>query len=182
MMTPPSIVSRRFVRFAVSTAALLAAVPSSAHAQDAALSAIKSNWKEVIANITAAAEEMTEANYAFKPTPTVRSFGELIGHIAGTQDLICAAVLGEPQPAEDAIEKSAKTKAALVAALKASTAHCDKAYAVAPAKLADAIEMFGSKNTKVGALVLNAVHDGEHYGNIVTYLRLKGLVPPSSKR
>jgi uncharacterized damage-inducible protein DinB len=85
-------------------------------------------------------------------------------------------------PAEDAIEKTAKTKAALVAALKASTAYCEKAYALAPAKFADSIEMFGGKQTKIGALMLNAVHDGEHYGNVVTYMRLKGMVPPSSKR
>src|SRR6187551_3101152 len=126
--------------------ALGAALPlaASAQAPDPALAAIRAQWSSTINYITRAAEEMTEADYAFKPVPTVRSFGELIGHVAGSQHMICAAALGEPQPAEDAVEKSAKTKAALVTAL-------------------------------------NAVHDGEHYGNIVTYMRMKGLVPPSSK-
>ena len=96
--------------------------------------------------------------------------------------MICAAVLGEKQPAEDAIEKSAKTKEALVKALKASTAHCEKAYAVPSASLNMPLELFGAKDTKIGALTLNAVHDGEHYGNIVTYMRMKGMIPPSSKK
>jgi uncharacterized damage-inducible protein DinB len=161
---------------------LLVAAPLTASAQDPVLAAVKDNWKGMITNITAAADEVTEANYAFKPTPEVRSFGQLIGHVAGTQNLICAAVLGDKVPAEDAIEKTAKTKAALVAALKASTAYCEKAYAIAPAKFGDSIDMFGGKQTKIAALTLNAVHDGEHYGNIVTYMRLKGMVPPSSKR
>jgi uncharacterized damage-inducible protein DinB len=169
-------------RSALAVALVLAAAPLTAQAQDPVLAAVKENWKGMITNVTAAAEEVTEANYAFKPTPEVRSFGQLIGHVAGTQNLVCAAVLGDKVPAEDAIEKTAKTKAALVAALKASTAYCEKAYAIAPAKFGDSIEMFGGKQTKIAALTLNAVHDGEHYGNIVTYMRLKGMVPPSSKR
>lgn len=169
-------------RSVLAVALVLAAAPLTAQAQDPVLAAVKENWKGMITNVTAAAEEVTEANYSFKPTPEVRSFGQLIGHVAGTQNLICAAVLGDKVPAEDAIEKTAKTKAALVAALKASTAYCEKAYTLAPAKFGDSIEMFGGKQTKIAALTLNAVHDGEHYGNIVTYMRLKGMVPPSSKR
>ena len=146
------------------------------------LADVRSQWKSQIVNITKAADELTDAEYAYKPVKTVRSFGELVGHVAGTQDMICAAVLGEKQPAEDAIEKSAKTKAALVAALKASTAHSDKAYAIPAAQMGVMIDMFGDKSTKFGALALNAVHDGEHYGNIVTYMRMQGKVPPSSKK
>ncbi len=174
--------SARFSRVFCSAAVLLIATTAPAAAQDPAMAGIKENWKGVIVNIQAAAEDMTEANYAFKATPAVRSFGELVGHVAGTQNMICASVLGDKAPAEDAIEKTAKTKAALVAALKASTAYCEKAYAVAPAKYGDMIELFGGKQSKIAALTLNAVHDGEHYGNIVTYMRLRGLVPPSSKR
>ena len=175
------------VRFALTTLcglSLIAAAPAivSAQAADAALAAAKGNWKGQIVNITKAAEELTEKDYAYRPIATVRTFGELVGHVAGTQDMICAAVLGEKQPAEDAIEKSAKTKEALVKALKASTAHCEKAYAVPTASLNMPLELFGAKDTKIGALTLNAVHDGEHYGNIVTYMRMKGMIPPSSKK
>ena len=158
--------------------------PNSSAAQapaDVAMSGIRDEWKVMIANISAAAEELTDAEYAYKPTAKVRSFGELIGHVAGTQNMICAAVLGDKQPAEDAIEKSAKTKVALVAALKASTAYCTKAYAISAGAMTAQVDMFGEKSTKIAALVLNAVHDGEHYGNIVTYMRMQGKIPPSSK-
>jgi uncharacterized damage-inducible protein DinB len=136
----------------------------------------------VIRNITVAAEELTDADYAYKPVATVRSFGELIGHVAGSQFMICAAALGEPQPAEDAVERRAKTKAALVQALKESTAYCARAYAIPASAAGVPVTLFGSPSTRVGALALNAVHDGEHYGNIITYMRMKGMVPPSSRR
>ena len=117
-----------------------------------------------------AADELTEAEaeYAYKPTATatVRTFGQLIGHVAGTQNHICAAVLGDQQPAEDAIEKRATTKAALVAALKASNAYCAKAYAIAASASIAKVNMFGEKSSKIGALALYAVHDGEHHGNM----------------
>jgi uncharacterized damage-inducible protein DinB len=153
-----------------------------AQAADPALSALRAQWSGAIDNITKAAEEMTEANFAYKPVATVRSFGELIAHVAGSQDMICAAALGEPAPAEDAVEKAAKTKAAIVKALKASTEHCKKAYAMSASAAGLPADLFGEKNTRIGALALNAVHDGEHYGNVVTYMRMKGMVPPSSKK
>ena len=165
---------------------LVAVAPVSVFAQQPpaaiAIAAIRTQWQGAIGNITKAAEELSEADYAYRPVATVRTFGELIGHVAGSQNLMCAAALGDKQPAEDAVEKAATSKAALVAALKASTAYCEKAYAISAASAGMPVEMFGDKSTKVGALALNAVHDGEHYGNIVTYMRMKGMVPPSSKR
>lgn len=163
---------------------LALATPSHGRAQamDPGIAALKSNWEGVIRNITIAAEELSEEDYAYKPVASVRSFGELIGHIAGSQFLICATALGDPQPAEDAVERSAKTKAALVKALKESTAYCAKAYAIPASAAGASVTLFGSPSTKVGALALNAVHDGEHYGNIITYMRMKGMVPPSSRR
>lgn len=146
-----------------------------------AVTAMKTNWDGMIKNITIAAEEWPEADYGYKPVATVRSFGELVAHVAGTQDMICAAALGEPASAEDAVEKTATTKDAIVAALKASTEHCAKAYAMTDAQGVDSVSLFGGTYTKLGALALNAVHDGEHYGNVVTYMRMKGMVPPSSR-
>ena len=175
--------SRLIPALALALAAQLAsALPARAQAADASIAALRSNWHSVIENITAAATELTESEYAYRPVATVRTFGELIGHIAGAQNLMCAAALGDPQPAEDAVERAAKTKAALVAALKASTEYCAKAYAIGAATGAMTAELFGQPSTRVGALALNAVHDGEHYGNIITYLRMMGKVPPSSRR
>lgn len=179
---------RHLVLYAIPLVTALAASPRPATAQgslahsDPGLAAIKGNWKQVIGFITASAEELSEADYAYHPVATVRTFGELIGHVAGSQNMICAAALGDKQPAEDAVEKAAKTKAALVKALKESNAYCEKAYAIPASQAGMAVELFGAPSTRAGALALNAVHDGEHYGNIITYMRMKGMVPPSSRR
>lgn len=160
---------------------LLVVAPLTAQSGNHVAGTVRDVWTPTIGYITTAAEEMAEAKYGYRPVAGVRSFGELIGHIAGTQHLLCAAILGEPVPAEDAVEKSATTKAALVAALKESTAHCAKAHTISDAAGNEEISVFGQRHTKLWALTLNAVHNGEHYGNIVTYLRMNGMVPPSSR-
>ena len=159
---------------------LLAATPALAVAQRVGVSAIHSQWKQVTGFIQRAAEQMPESEYAFRPVSTVRTFGQLVGHVAGAQYSICAAALGEPARDEDAVEKSATTKAALVQALKESSAYCERAYAITDARAAGETSLFGQKQSRMSALALNATHNGEHYGNIVTYLRVKGMVPPSS--
>jgi uncharacterized damage-inducible protein DinB len=158
----------------------LAAAPLGAQA-NTAVPAAREIWKEFADYVTQSAIDMPEAKYSFKATPAVRSFGQLIGHVAGSQYMFCAAALGEPAKAEDDIEKTKTTKADLVAAMKASNAYCEKAYALGDAAVRAEITMFGAKHNKLWALINNAAHDGEHYGNIVTYLRLNGMVPPSSK-
>ena len=132
-------------------------------------------------NLVRAAEQMSEADFAYKPVATVRTFGQIIGHVAGANFMICAAALGEPGGAEDDIEKSKTTKADLIAALKASNEYCARAYALTDAQAAGMTKLFGQDQTKMFALSLNAAHGGEHYGNIVTYMRMKGMVPPSSQ-
>jgi uncharacterized damage-inducible protein DinB len=139
-------------------------------------------WDTFIGHVTTAAEEVPESTYAYRPTPEVRTFGQLVGHVAGAQYLICAAALGEPPRNEDEIEKSRKTKAELVAALKASTQYCARAYGQTDRAVQQKTKLFGQERTRLYALALNAAHDAEHYGNIVTYLRINGIVPPSSRR
>ena len=94
---------------AFSTAAMAQTAKAGSGA-DVSIAALRSNWQQAIGNITKAAEELSEADYAYRPVATVRTFGEIVGHVAGSQNLMCAAALGEKQPAEDAIEKAAKTK------------------------------------------------------------------------
>jgi hypothetical protein len=90
--------------------------------------------------------------------------------------------LGETVPGEGDVEKTAKTKAAILAALKESSTYCEKAYALGDDKLTAPVDVFGSQHPRFYALLANASHDGEHYGNIVTYMRMNKLVPPSSRR
>jgi uncharacterized damage-inducible protein DinB len=135
-------------------------------------------------NITKAAAKVSEADYAFKPTPDVRSFGQLVAHIADANYGFCAVVLGEKPPDggfERPIEKTKTTKADLEKALAASFAYCDKAHAgMTDAGGVAMVKFFLGEMPKLSVLQFNTSHDWEHYGNIVTYMRLKNLVPPSS--
>lgn len=127
------------------------------------------------------AEDMPADKYSFRPTPEVRTFGELIGHVAGSQHMFCAIALGEKPPAEDAVEKAATSKADLVKAMRAANAACARAYRQTDAAATGMVDLFGEKQTRLYTLMANTGHDNEHYGNIVTYMRINGLVPPSSK-
>jgi uncharacterized damage-inducible protein DinB len=154
--------------------------PSLASSPTAAVNAVKLNWAEGHGYIEAAATQLPESLYNYRPVATVRSFAELFGHIAGAEMAMCAPALGDSAQAEDAIEKSAKTKAALVLALKESGKYCGRAYAITDDAANRAVKP-GAGVTKLYMLVMNATHDWEHYGNLVTYLRMKGMVPPSSQ-
>lgn len=148
---------------------------------NASVTAVKSSWEMMAGYIVRSAEMMPEDKYSYRPTPEVRSFGEIIGHVAGAQNMICAIALGEQPPAEDAVEKAAKTKAALITAVKQSMEYCNRAYAQSDADSRTPAKLFGQDVTRMDALVLNATHTGEHYGNLVTYLRINKMVPPSSQ-
>jgi uncharacterized damage-inducible protein DinB len=145
-----------------------------------AVGAVAPLYGQVRAYVTAAAEQMPEADYGFKPTPEVRSFGQLVGHVANAQFMFCSAALGEANPSTANLEQST-SKEALVAAMHASNALCDRAYAQTDESAMQALQLFGRPNSRLGVLILNAAHDFEHYGNMVTYMRLKGMVPPSSQ-
>jgi uncharacterized damage-inducible protein DinB len=165
-----------------AVSSLAAQTGSAGTSGNPAVSTARLLWEQPTQYITAVAEELPESTYAYRPTPEVRSFGQLIGHVAGAQYLICAAALGDPPRQEDDIEKTRTRKADLVAALKASTQYCTKAYAQTDRAAQGATKLFGQERTRLYALGLNANHNAEHYGNIVTYLRLNGIVPPSSRR
>ncbi|MDH4043063.1 MAG: DinB family protein [Gemmatimonadota bacterium] len=171
-------------RFMLPTIALaIVATPVCAQqtAPNFAVSTSRALWQGLTGYITTTAEELPEDLYAYRPTDEVRSFGEMFAHVAGAQYLICAAALGDPPRDEAEVERTAKTKAAIVAALKASTEYCARAYGQTDAAAGQSTQLFGQDATRLYALTMNATHNGEHYGNIVTYLRLNGIVPPSSR-
>jgi uncharacterized damage-inducible protein DinB len=164
--------------FAFSATALLA--QSSA---DQSVGTARTLWQQLSGYVTQAAEDMPEAKYSFKPTPDVRSFGELIAHVAGSQYMFCAAATGDSARAEDDIEKRKMTqKSDLVAAMRASNEYCRRAYHQSDDASSGKVKLFGQEQSRLYVLLNNATHDAEHYGNLVTYLRMNGMVPPSSKR
>ena len=144
-----------------------------------AVADIRAHWKTMSGYVLQSAMDVPEEKYSYKPTPAVRSFGELFAHVAGAQSMFCAMALGEKAPAEDAV--NATTKAGLIDALKQSNANCERAYAQSDAAAASSTDVFGEQHTRLYALMMNATHDGEHYGNLITYLRMNGMVPPSSR-
>jgi len=168
---------------AVALAALVLS-PAAAFAQASAnpfTDAVKAQLAQIKAPITRTAEKVGEDLYSFKPTPDVRSLGQLIGHIADGNNGICGAASGM-KPTASGIEKSATTKAALQKALADSFAFCEQAVAsMDDKKGAEIIKAMGGMQPRLMVLAFNNSHLNEHYGNLVTYMRLKGIVPPSSE-
>jgi uncharacterized damage-inducible protein DinB len=148
--------------------------------------AIRDAWSGAKRNLTESAEQMPEPDYAFKPTEQVRTFGQILAHVAGANYVFCSTARGEKSPfEEDQFEKNAKTKAEIVKALNDSITYCDGAYtALTDRSAGETVTMPFNMGTKARgySLILNAGHLQEHYGNLVTYFRIKGMVPPSSKR
>jgi hypothetical protein len=170
-------------RIVVTLLALVIACACLLQAQTAAAPSasadLKASYGGIKANLLKAAQNMPEDNYGFKPTPEMRSFGQLIGHIADAQTRFCTAVQGEMKAANS----SAKTaKADLVAAMQASIADCDKAYdALTDATAAQLVKMGRGERSRFSILLMNVTHSNESYGYLAPYFRLKGLVPPSSE-
>lgn len=132
-------------------------------------------------NIMASAEMLDEGLYSFRPTDEVRSMGELFAHIANAQYAFCSAAAGEQSPATENFEESRTTKAQIVEALEMGFGYCDDVYSgMSDTAGARSINFFTGPNTAFGVLAFNAAHNYEHYGNLVTYMRLNGITPPSS--
>ena len=128
------------------------------------------------------AEKMPEEDYTFRPVDTVRTYGQIIGHLADAQYLFCSTASREKNP-DLKIEKTKTSKADLVGALKDGFAYCDKVYdAMTDAAAIQTVTLFGNDVPKFTVLSINIGHNMEHYGNLVTYMRIKGIVPPTSEQ
>ena len=174
----------RLLMAAGVAAALL--VPAAAFAQASAnpfTDAVKAQLAQIKAPVIRTAEKVGEDLYAFKPTPEVRSLGQLIAHIADGNFGICGAASGE-KPPMSGVEKSTggNGKAALQKALAASFDFCEQALGKMDEKKgAEMVKSFLGMQPRLGVFAFNNSHLNEHYGNLVTYMRLKGIVPPTSE-
>ena len=159
----------RYVVFACSLLVIAKGVGSPASAQQPAAGemaqGLHHGFTEVSGWVTKAAELVPADKYSYRPVASVRTFGQLIGHIADGYNYFCATASGKKVQWSDAIEKGTTDKAALVQKLKQSTAACNAAYVA---------------TAQSGQLANNIAHTNLHYGNIITYMRMLGLVPPSS--
>ena len=134
-------------------------------------------------NLTQSADKVSDADYVFQPTKDVRTFGQVLAHVANSQFSLCAGAKGETNPNKDDFEKTATTKADIVKALADSFAYCDTIYlTLTDAKALELIKVGQNDVPRAARLISNITHDNEHYGNLVTYMRIKGYVPPSTER
>lgn len=143
----------------------------------------KSSYDMVKGYIVKSAEAASDAVFAFRATAEVRTFGQIIGHIADTNYMLCSAAAAEKPPGSGDIEKTRTTKADLSKALAESFAYCDGVFAaMTDTEGANTVKfMMGGDMAKLSILSFNTAHDFEHYGNLVTYMRLNKMVPPSSQ-
>jgi uncharacterized damage-inducible protein DinB len=136
-----------------------------------------------------AAEKMPEELYSMRPGPQqeVRTFGQIIGHVANSNYFYCSSAKGEANPAQGTDFEKVTTKAGLGKALNDAFAYCDAVYAdLTDASAMETVTLTGANNRQVQfvratRLIQNFAHNNEHYGNLVTYFRIKSMVPPSSE-
>jgi uncharacterized damage-inducible protein DinB len=165
------------------TAAILFAAVASA--QDTPANPLVTVSKNIYAisknDILGSVDKIPEEMWSFQPTKEVRTVAQLFAHVADAQYGFCG-VAAEGKGVSKDIEKTQKTKAEIVPALKEAFAYCDGAYAkMTDTTAAEMVSFFGMRITKLGAMDFNTAHTMEHYGNLVTYMRIKGIVPPSSE-
>ena len=140
-------------------------------------------------DIAEAAEALPAEDFGFKPTPEVRSFAQLVGHLVNANFFFCSQAKGAATPATTNFERVAE-KAALIKGLIDALAYCDAVYeSTTDADFNQAVTLTGfpgmnpkTATSRGAVLMFNTTHNNEHYGNIVVYLRLKGKVPPSTAR
>jgi hypothetical protein len=167
----------------ILTALLAGAFSAPAFAQGMALppgiaAETKQVYNAVKTNLLAAADAMPEANYSFSPVPEEMTFGQWVAHVADAQTGICSTLNGATRRGDAAAKTS---KADLVAALKASFDECDKAYnALTDANATELVPYGRGQNSRAGRLGYNSAHDQECYGSMAVYMRIKGIVPPST--
>lgn len=150
-------------------------------AQDLLVKDAQGQWKQASNAVLNSAKKMPADKYGYRASPEVRTFGGFIGHIADAGVMFCSAAGGEKRAPLGA-EKSKTTKDELVAALTESIAYCDKVYnELTGAAAMESVKFFGQERTRAGVLFFNNMHTYEHYGNLVTYMRANGLVPPTSE-
>ena len=152
-------------------------MPSSG-ARDPAVHAMWQEWRTIVSNISKSAALMPDSSYRFRPVETVMTFGELLAHLSMTQYSICASTLRVATPADSARREGAG-KAELRRQFDASVAFCLQAYQQNLAAMSD---QPNEQSRRYFGLAHNTAHVNEHYGNMVTYLRILGFVPPSSQR
>jgi len=144
---------------------------------------VQRGYASLKANILKSADKMPAEDYTFRPTPEVRTFARVVNHVTEAQWHSCGAINGTAEAAQPKVPAETADKAAIVAALQASFAECDKAYAsLTEGNMLQMISLGPITRARIGYAWGNVSHDNEQYATLALYMRLKGLVPPSSEK
>lgn len=180
MSLRPTTIVLAFAAFLAAPAGAQSPEAQSA-AGDPVMTSTRPHQARVQDYLTRSAEQTSEEQYAFRATSEVRSFGEMLAHVADAQFYFCSVALGESSPAPADIEETHTTKASIMEVLQRSFEYCDRAYGMSDDEATRAVESGGRTRIPLSQLILNIGHNNEHYGNLVTYMRMQGVVPPSSQ-
>lgn len=159
----------------------LATSPAAAQSGNPMMTSARQLYEAGKGYVLGAAEQAPPEDYAFRPVDSVRTYGQILGHLSDVHFLTCSLGLGESNPNTSSVEQANPGKEEMVATLRRSYELCDRAYALADQAVTAPAELFGQQTTRFHALNLNVAHDFEHYGNLVTYIRMRNRVPPSSQ-
>lgn len=134
-------------------------------------------------SILRSADMLDEDMYAYQPTEEVRTTGQILAHIANAQYMFCSTAAGEENPSTVNFEETATTKDDIVEALQRAFDYCASVYdGLDDAAGSEMRNLFGREMAASGILAFNSAHNYEHYGNLVTYMRINEIVPPSSQQ
>ena len=170
--------------FVLAASAAFAQAPAAPAPQKISLATgLQRSYAGIKLNLTEMSTKMSDADYTFQPTKDVRTFGQLMGHAANAQFNACSVAKGEANPNQGKDNEKLATKAESVKALADSFAYCDAVYAALTDASAMEFVKQGQNEVMRAVPMANLVaHSNEVYGTAVPYMRLKGLVPPSTER
>jgi hypothetical protein len=159
------------------------AAPASPAGPTGPAAEVQRSYAAAKANILKSADKMPAADYQYKPTPDVRTYARVLNHVTEAQANSCGAANGTAADARVKAPAETADKATVVAALNASFAECDKAFAaLTDANALEMVDLGRGKRSRIGLMWGTSQHDTEQYATLALYLRLKGIAPPSSEK
>lgn len=170
--------------FVLAASAAFAQAPAAPAPQKISLATgLQRSYNGIKLNLTEMSTKMPEADYTFQPTKEVRTFGQLLGHVANSQFNACSAARGVANPNQGNDNEKKTTKAEFVKALADSFAFCDEAFKMLTDANATEMMKQGQNSVARAAILANVIgHNNEMYGTAIPYYRSKGLIPPSTER
>ncbi len=159
-------------------------IPVVLPAADPVTAAFKARYQTQKLNFTESAEAMPEAEMKFRLTPDQRAFGDWLEHTADMNYRMCSQIVGQPAPKNTGVNGvQNRGKNAIKEAINASFAHCDKVFeTLSDAKAMEEVPAGNKKVPAVDVMFSYIANLNAHYGNMVGYMRVKGIIPPSTAR